>query len=355
MKIFISIFLILFTNSVFSQYILNPSFEGIPAPSSIPDNWSVCDIYSTPNIDPSEGEPDGQASDGETYITLLSRGESYPYANHCEDIQTHLRQHLFKGSCYSLSIDLKNCSTYGHYSWGEWLSFAEPVVFKIIGGSSSCEETELFVETEAITNTEWQTYNFAVSPTITDIDYLILKVDYASLPIYSGNLQLDNIKLINLGKDTTKLITTIDYGDEIKLNASEGEQYNWEPDIGLDCSDCQIPTAAVPYSITYTAYITQNVCEYKEKFIINVNPFLPNTLTPNGDGKNDVFYIDALPENSSLTIIDRHGNTLYVSDNYDNNWDGKYNGSVLPADTYWYSLKLPPNNELITGFIYIMY
>jgi gliding motility-associated-like protein/uncharacterized repeat protein (TIGR01451 family) len=66
--------------------------------------------------------------------------------------------------------------------------------------------------------------------------------------------------------------------------------------------------------------------------------FIPNTITPNGDGKNDKFIIPGLNRypNSVLTIYNRWGNQVYHSSNYDNSWDG----SGLSGGTYYYMLEL---------------
>jgi gliding motility-associated-like protein len=57
--------------------------------------------------------------------------------------------------------------------------------------------------------------------------------------------------------------------------------------------------------------------------IVPTLPFLiPNTFTPDKNGINDVFEIQALPANSQLTVFNRWGNTVYQSNNYQNNWDG---------------------------------
>ncbi len=57
--------------------------------------------------------------------------------------------------------------------------------------------------------------------------------------------------------------------------------------------------------------------------VIPPAPFLiPNTFTPNNDGVNDIFKIESLVSNSSLTIYNRWGSAVYKSINYQNNWDG---------------------------------
>jgi large repetitive protein len=72
--------------------------------------------------------------------------------------------------------------------------------------------------------------------------------------------------------------------------------------------------------------------------------FIPNLVTPNGDGDNDSFYIpcaDSYPE-SELTVYNRLGSQVYNTRNYKNDWQGTYNGELLPAGTYYYTYKLKP-------------
>ncbi|WP_316811491.1 gliding motility-associated C-terminal domain-containing protein, partial [Pedobacter heparinus] len=74
---------------------------------------------------------------------------------------------------------------------------------------------------------------------------------------------------------------------------------------------------------------------------INVAPpdlDIPNTFTPNGDGKNDTFLITGLEnyEGVSLFVYNRWGDEVYKNNNYKNEWDG--NG--LNDGTYFYVLKL---------------
>lgn len=63
-----------------------------------------------------------------------------------------------------------------------------------------------------------------------------------------------------------------------------------------------------------------------------------NVFTPNGDGRNDTFYIENLNsfEFNELTIINRHGSTVYQEKNYKNNWDG----SSLSNGTYFYIIRV---------------
>lgn len=65
--------------------------------------------------------------------------------------------------------------------------------------------------------------------------------------------------------------------------------------------------------------------------------FIPNLFTPNGDGNNDTFEIKGLgqfPDNE-LVIVNRWGNEVFRTNNYQNNWTGE----GLNEGTYYYLLK----------------
>ncbi|MBN9297073.1 MAG: DUF11 domain-containing protein [Filimonas sp.] len=82
--------------------------------------------------------------------------------------------------------------------------------------------------------------------------------------------------------------------------------------------------------------------------------FIPNAITPNGDGKNDQFIIGGLTKypGSELSIYNRWQNQVYHSYDYKNDW----NATGLNAGTYYYLLKLrqPDGNiRLYKGWILV--
>ncbi len=68
---------------------------------------------------------------------------------------------------------------------------------------------------------------------------------------------------------------------------------------------------------------------------------MPNTFTPNGDGKNDVFRImtKGNQELSSFIIMDRWGKRVFETVNQYEAWDGSYNGEPQDIGTYNYFLR----------------
>ena len=70
----------------------------------------------------------------------------------------------------------------------------------------------------------------------------------------------------------------------------------------------------------------------------------PNVFTPNEDGKNDAMVIEALKPNSSITILNRWGNVVYSTQNYQNNWIGKdQQGTDLTEGVYTVLFTDPEN------------
>ncbi len=65
---------------------------------------------------------------------------------------------------------------------------------------------------------------------------------------------------------------------------------------------------------------------------------IPNAVTPNSDGKNDLFVIQGLEnyDSADLTIFNRWGNEVYRSRKYKQNWDA----AGVSEGTYYYRLVL---------------
>ncbi len=89
---------------------------------------------------------------------------------------------------------------------------------------------------------------------------------------------------------------------------------------------------------------------------------VPNAITPNGDGKNDLLLIDELIfdavdfPRSELIIFNRWGDVVYSASPYNNDWGGKSTGGRdLPEGTYYYVLRLDTvEGEVMKGDITIL-
>jgi gliding motility-associated-like protein len=82
---------------------------------------------------------------------------------------------------------------------------------------------------------------------------------------------------------------------------------------------------------------------------------IPNVITPNGDGFNDMLVIKNLDKytDNNLLIADRAGNVLYDKNSYQNDWDAQN----IPDGTYYYILSYKDNSKnkgVIKGLITIL-
>lgn len=108
---------------------------------------------------------------------------------------------------------------------------------------------------------------------------------------------------------------------KVKNQSIGAERYLWEWPGGFSSEE----TPAIPienagfFPIKLQAY--KGLCSADTSLLVRIQPVIPpNTLTRNEDGKNDVFVVPGLPENSRLQIRDRWGVLIFSSDNYQNNW-----------------------------------
>ncbi len=98
----------------------------------------------------------------------------------------------------------------------------------------------------------------------------------------------------------------------------------------------------------------------------NCPPFIPQGVSPNNDGINDVFEISNLLNiylDFNLKIYSREGNLIYEGGNDDGFWDCITNtgllftGNPVPTGTYYYVLNLndPEYPDPFIGWVYVNY
>ncbi len=74
----------------------------------------------------------------------------------------------------------------------------------------------------------------------------------------------------------------------------------------------------------------------------DVNIFVPNAFTPDGDGLNDVFYpvtTGINPAKFEFWIFDRWGNLVFNTTGLNKGWDGTFKGEPVQVDTYVWKIN----------------
>jgi len=138
-----------------------------------------------------------------------------------------------------------------------------------------------------------------------------------------------------------------------------GLQYLWTPAAYLSSDTIATPLCLPVDSITYNITVTSpGGCHASTTLLVQVlKDFdVPNTFTPNGDGINDTWVIQNLPQFPIqwVQVFDRYGQLLYESHGYSTPWDGTYKGHQLPAGTYYYIIELGGVIAPKTGYVTIL-
>ena len=135
------------------------------------------------------------------------------------------------------------------------------------------------------------------------------------------------------------------------LNASGAETYSWStgatgPVISV------LPAAAGFYAVTgqNQAGCAGSASVVAEAPDCEPELTIPNIITPNNDGVNDVFVISGLGTLVwELSIFNRWGKQVYHSREYKNDWSG----AELPEAVYFYLLKHQESGQAFKGFLEI--
>ena len=160
-----------------------------------------------------------------------------------------------------------------------------------------------------------------------------------------GILSAPIIPIINLGPDLT-----IELADEIRINPKILESVAtvlWRADTGLSCYDCPMPIAAPTNPTTYSVTVSSiDNCTATDSVSIRIlkvrDVYIPNAFSPNQDGVNDILFINAGPEVStiqSFSIYSRWGEQVFLQENFmpnnvTNGWDGKIESEFLDSGVF---------------------
>jgi gliding motility-associated-like protein len=88
---------------------------------------------------------------------------------------------------------------------------------------------------------------------------------------------------------------------------------------------------------------------------------IPSAFTPNGDDANDTWHLQVSDKDrldqAIIKVYNKKGLLLYESNGFEKDWDGTFNGELLPVDTYYYTIvvKLPYVRQTYQGVVTILY
>jgi len=152
---------------------------------------------------------------------------------------------------------------------------------------------------------------------------------------------------IALGNDTT-----LCYGDTLVIGTElpGGIRYEWQ-------DGSTEPFFKVTKPGTYKLKAFNQHCEATDEITVKFKDcigglFIPNIITPNGDGKNDVFFIHGLTEDDwELVLFNRWGKEIQRIKNYKNDWAPK---SPDTKGMLYYLLQHPTSGRSYKGWLEVV-
>ncbi|WP_161964269.1 MBG domain-containing protein [Chitinophaga flava] len=243
----------------------------------------------------------------------------------------------------------------------------KPPVVTASGNTTFCEGSNVTLQSTTAPAYEWYRNNVLI-PGATNSSLLVrqsgnytVKAIYAHTELTSAGSTVTVNPMPN-GSVHANGNTTISKGESIVLAASGGDTYTWDPTAGLNNPAIAAPVARPAQTTTYQVTITSAAgCSVTKEITITVKEDYKleatNILTPNGDGKNDLWIvrnIDMYPQNE-VKIFDRTGRMVYHQRGYTNNWNATVNGQRLAEGTYYYIIDLGSNKPQFKGFITIIH
>lgn len=157
---------------------------------------------------------------------------------------------------------------------------------------------------------------------------------------------------VSFNSDTLQVLA----GDQVTLQpiySSDVVSYLWTPDSYLSCTTCANPVVTTTNDTRYTVQVqNQYQCAASDSVFVAVfcaagKIYIPTAFTPNGDGKNDVFYVmgKGVKQVNHFRIFDRWGNIVFERYNCALNdatvgWNGTYKGLKANIGTYIYEVQV---------------
>ncbi|MCU7552018.1 gliding motility-associated C-terminal domain-containing protein [Chitinophagaceae bacterium LB-8] len=178
---------------------------------------------------------------------------------------------------------------------------------------------------------------------------LTIKVPGCPTSTIQSNKEVINIRPLPTIHFTPSELSAMT-GEQLQLNPAVSgtvASVEWTSVSGVSLQNPQSltpTTAPLTTNSTFQLSVVDNYgCKASGEVLVKVfdKYYMPNSFTPNGDGKNDVFRIPfgASLQLDEFSIFDRWGNRIFITKDAGKGWDGTYQGKALQTGTFVYLVR----------------
>ncbi|MFN5347012.1 MAG: choice-of-anchor L domain-containing protein [Bacteroidota bacterium] len=238
-----------------------------------------------------------------------------------------------KISCESIGIQIVNSSTFDQGSVFTW-------TFGDGNGGNGATPSHVYADTGSYMTT------------------CVITSPWGCTGIDSLTVQLNTPPLPEAGFIKSNAVVSI-FNSEVQfLNKSKNAtNYKWsfgDDQSSTDANPTHKYDRVGTHVVKLIAYNDASCYDEYEETIEVVQFFVPNSFTPNNDGKNDVFFdgTPAINVNSyNMKVINRLGGVIYESDSYYQPWDGNMpDGTPAPEGVFAYVIHILSENNKVYDF-----
>jgi len=196
-------------------------------------------------------------------------------------------------------------------------------------------------------------------------DFILSVKDQDGCKLFTTAVLIDQPDfLVDLGPDMM-----VDYGEEVEITVNisidnaEIDSILWAPEMLTNCINC----SQIDFMFENNQEIQVTVsdtagCSVSDGLFITVNVsedvYIPNIFSPNGDGQNDYFYVQAgggVEKINEMIIFDKRGIPYFQTEDINVNiqeegWDGRWEGKKANTGVYIYYIEVLLKSGQIVSF-----
>ncbi|HZG01420.1 MAG TPA: gliding motility-associated C-terminal domain-containing protein, partial [Chitinophagales bacterium] len=224
-----------------------------------------------------------------------------------------------------------------------------PDDIKVQPGATICAGEQVQLSASGMIAYEWMPNNGLDNPFVPEpfclppysITYKVKGFDGCYYDSAFVEVKINDAEPVDAGSDLQTFAN-----NPVQLQAAGLGSFTWFPAEGLSCVACSDPMATVANTTTYVvSNYNPDGCRTDDTVVVHVScaeslVFVPNAFTPNGDGKNERFYVrtKGLKNLDFFRVFTRTGELVFETTNADEGWDGTFKGCALPPGVFSYNV-----------------